>query len=138
MIEYDHKQSEQANVERLALHHAKNVRDLEDKRALITGDPTPGVAGSRLAEVDGQLDHARLHAAASASGVMLHDPRSVEGCNPATQSWRAKLAPLGLVVHPEQFFTSIHDAKEEKASPLKVIRGGNGATNLGSPTISAR
>jgi len=138
MIDYDHKQSETANVERLALHHQKIVRDLEDRRALITGDPTPGIAGTRLAEVDGQLETARKHAAASASGVMLHDPRSVEGCSPATQSWRAKLAPLGLVVHPEQFFTSIHDAKEEKASPLKVIRGGTGAHDLGSPTISSR
>lgn len=138
MISYDYQQTEQQNVERLALHHAKVVRDLEDKRALITGDPTPGVAGTRLAEVDQQLASARLLAEASASGVLLFDPRSIEGLRPESQVWRAKLAPLGLVVRPDQFAPSIHASEATEGSPLTVIRGGNGAHDLGSPTMSVR
>jgi hypothetical protein len=139
MIPYDHKQTEEQNVARLHLYHAKIVRDLEDKRNLITDDPTPGVAGTRLAEVDQQLASARLLAEASANGVLLHDPRSISGCHPEMTKWRAKLAPLGLVVRPDQFMASIHAADEEKASPLTVIKGNpNGAHNLGSPTMSVR
>jgi hypothetical protein len=138
MIPYDHKQTEQQNVARLALYHAKIVRDLEDRRNLITGDPTPGVAGTRLAEVDQQLAHARLLKEASANGVLLHDPRSIEGCHPEMTKWRAKLAPLGLVVRPDQFGPSIHASKATEGSPLTVVRGGNGAHDLGSPTINAR
>jgi hypothetical protein len=139
MIPYDHEQTEQQNVARLALHHEKVVRDLEDKRRLITGDPTPGVAGSRLAEVDGQLYHARLHAEASANGVLLHDPRDMSACTGTHQQWHAKLHPLGLVVHPDQFGPSIHASEEHEAKPLKVVRGSErGAADLGSPTLLSR
>jgi len=137
MLAYDEKQSELQNVDRLALHHAKVVRDLEEKRGLVAGDPTPGIGDIRRREADDQLDHARLHAEASAAGLMLHDPRDISACNPEHQTWRAKLAPLGLIVSPDQF-ASIHASEKTEGGPLKVIRGGNGAHDLGSPTIGSR
>ena len=138
MIPYDEKQSEQDNVARLALHHAKTVRDLEEKRGLVDGDPTPAIGDMRRREVDDQIDAARLQARASAAGVLLHDPRSIEGCHPQMTKWRAMLAPLGLVVRPDQFSASIHASEEQEAKPLHVVRGGTGAHDLGSPTISSR
>jgi hypothetical protein len=62
----------------------------------------------------------------------------MKGADPAHQRWVAMAKKAGLLVNPENFMPSIHAAAEKGASPLRVIRGGDGAYNLGAPIGNVR
>ncbi len=136
MIAYHEAWTFAANVAELAMHYAGKVRDLETQRARIESGPNaPALKANDLAALDAHLEKARRCAAAAAAGAVFHDPRDPSGADHDTQMWRCKAREVGMLVSPDNFEPSLHATK---AFPLKVIRGGDGAFNLGSPTMTAR
>ena len=100
MPNYDTNLSETANMERLADHFEGQIRNL---------DALP----SRAAEVA----ELRIKAQAASEGYLVHDSRSISGCDARTQVWRARLGGVGRVVSPSQYWP---DGKAPKAEPIKV------------------
>ena len=127
------------NIDALVGHLEACVRELEDQRARIESSPNhPELLAYQIKAIDDRLEPLRLKVLAANEGYYLFDPRALSGGDQASQRWVAMARKAGKLLHPHQFGESLHAAEEEKASPLKVIRGGNGARDLGSPTMSVR
>jgi hypothetical protein len=127
------------NISALSGHLDAHVRDEEDKRARVESGPNhPDLKAQELAHMDGALGTLRMKAAAAKKGYFFHDLRSMSGASPEHQKWVAMARKAGKLLNPGNFWPSLHAQNEEKASSLKVIRGGEGAFNLGSPAISTR
>jgi hypothetical protein len=75
---------------------------------------------SGLPSRSGEVESLTLRARAAREGHFLHDPRSISGCDPAVQIWRARCAAVGRIVSPSQFWP---DGKAPKREPIKVVRG---------------
>ena len=87
----------------------------------------PELLAYQIKAIDDRLEPLRLKVLAANEGYYLFDPRALSGGDQASQRWVAMARKAGKLLHPHQFGESLHAAEEEKASPLKVIRGGNGA-----------
>jgi len=122
------------NILALATHYEAVIRRLEEQRASLDSSPNAEIlrAYERKA-LDDQLGPLRLRAEAAAKGYFLIDPRDVSGCDPTHGMWRAMAIKAGRLIYPEQFISSKHDLQIDDKPPLKVIRGGDRANNLGSP-----
>ncbi len=103
MLPYSEHLSESENLARLADHLEGQIRNL---------DALPSRA-SEVAEL-------RIKAQAASEGYLVHDSRSISGCDRTTQVWRAKLGAVGRVVRPDQYWP---DGKAPKREPIKVVRG---------------
>ena len=128
------------NIEALAGHLDACVRVLEEQRARIESGPNhPDLKSNDLATIDRDLVPLRFKAQAANSGAYFYDPRELSGLDPNHQRWVAMARKAGFLVTPDTFAPSLHASREDKATPLKVIRGrgeGQGAFDLGNPTMS--
>lgn len=122
------------NIADLSTAKAGHVRDLETQRARIESGPNhPDLKANDLAALDAQLAKARIHAEATAEGVLFHDPGDpVMGCDREHQVWVSRARERGRLVNPTNYEPSIHASKEQEGSPLKVQRGA-GAVQRGAP-----
>ena len=92
-----------------------------------SGPNHPELKANDLAAIDAKLEPLRLKASAATMGVYFYDPRDMSGGDKDHQRWVAMARERGMLVNPSNFGESLHAAKEQEGSPLKVIRGGNGA-----------
>jgi len=115
---------------------AGEARILEDQRTRVeTGPNHPELKANDIAALDARLAPLRLKLKAAEMGVYFYDPRDVSGSDPAHQTWVAKARERGMLVNPDNFGPSLHAEEQARATPLTVVRGGNGAFNLGSPSL---
>jgi len=134
MLKYNERFDWQTNIGELAGAFAAVVRTLEDARQRIeTGPNHPELKRNDLASIAAQVGPARLRSQAAEMGVYLYDPRDPSGGDADHQRWVSEARARGMLVNPTNFGPSIHATDETNASPIKVIRGGDGAKNLGSP-----
>jgi hypothetical protein len=125
------------NIEDLATALAAEVRALEERRARVESGPNaPELKVNDLAAIDAQLLPLRYRAEAAADGMLFWDPAAVSGADPIHQTWVARARERGRIVRPDNYGPSVHDL--DQTQPIKVLRGGDGARNLGSPTMSVR
>jgi len=125
------------NIRELAGAFAAVVRNLEEARQRVeTGPNHPELKANDLAAIDAQLGPARLRSQAAEQGMYFYDPRDVSGGDRDAQTWVAKARERGMLVNPSNFGPSLHD--QDADVPIKVVRGGDGAFNLGSPTMTSR
>jgi hypothetical protein len=136
-LAYDDKFPFSQNIEDLATALAAEVRALEARRARVESGPNaPELKVNDLAAIDAQLLPLRYKAEAAADGMLFWDPAAISGADPIHQTWVARARERGRLVNPSNYGPSVHDL--DQAVPIKVVRGGNGASNLGSPTMSVR
>jgi hypothetical protein len=139
MLKYQDQFPWVTNIEELAGALASHVRELEDKRARVESGPNhPDLKANDLAAIDARLVPLRLKAQAAADGVFFYDPRDVSGGDRDHQTWVARARERGMLVNPSNFGASLHASEETEGSSLRVIRGGTGAHDLGSPAMSSR
>ena len=129
------------NIEALAGHLDACVRVLEDKRARIESGPNhPDLKANDLAAIDRELAPLRFKAQAAYEGAYFYDPRELSGLDPNHQRWVAMARKAGSLVTPDTFEPSLHAQEEDKATPLRVIRGGResgqGGFDMGNPSFS--
>jgi len=135
LLKYQDRQDWATNIAELAGAFAAQVRNLEDQRQRVeTGPNHPELKANAIAALDAQLGSARLRSQAADDGVYFYDPRDMSGADPVAQTWCARARERGTLVNPTNFGPSLHD--QDQDVPIKVVRGGNGAFNLGSPSIS--
>lgn len=139
MLKYQDHFPWATNIAELAGAFAAAVRSLEDARARVESGPNhPDLKANDLKAIDDQLGPARLRSQAAEDGVYFYDPRDVSGGDRDAQTWVARARERGMLVNPSNFGPSLHASETDEGSPLKVIRGGDGAFNLGSPTMNTR
>ncbi|SRR5271165_1478271 len=127
------------NIKALAGHLDAKVRVEQEKRDRVESGPNhPDLKLQELAHMDGALGSLKLKARAASEGKLIWDPRDVSGASSVHQTWVTMARKAGALETPDTYEPSLHASKEEHASPLRVIRGGNGANDLGSPQINAR
>ncbi len=137
MLKLDESKTTDENLKNLADHYAGIVRGLEDRRNRLTSSPNhPELRAYDIKAIDDQLIPARYRAKAAADGAVYHDAREAADCTREKQRWVSWARTLGRLVNPDNYSISVHD--RDQTQPIKVIRGGDGAKNLGSPTISVR
>ncbi len=137
MLKYNDSWPFATNIAELAGALAGMVRNLEDQRRRVeTGPNHPELKANDLAAIDAQLAPLRMRALAASDGVYFYDPRDVSGGDRDAQHWVAAARERGMLVNPSNFGPSLHD--RDQTQPIKVVRGGDGAKNLGSPTMSVR
>jgi len=128
------------NVRELAGSLAAKVRELEDQRFRIMTNSQnhPEMRAYDVKSLDDRLEPLRLRARAAESGFIYYDPRDMSGGDAIRQTWVRKGRERGMLLRPDNWDVSLHAQQVKDATPLQVIRGGNGATDLGSPTMSVR
>ncbi len=137
MLKYQDHFPWDVNIRELAGAFAAVVRSFEDARQRVeTGPNHPELKANELAAIDAQLGPARLRSQAAEQGMYFYDPRDVSGGDRDAQTWVAKARERGMLVNPSNFGPSLHD--QDADVPIKVVRGGDGAFNLGSPTMTSR
>ncbi len=137
MLKYNERFDWATNITELAGAFASAVRNLEDQRHRVeTGPNHPELKANDLAAIDAQLGPARLRSQAAEMGVYFYDPRDVSGGDRDAQTWVAKARERGMLANPSNFGSSLHD--QDADVPIKVVRGGDGVFNLGSPTMTSR
>ncbi len=125
------------NIKALAGHIAAKVQVHQEQRDRIESGPNhPDLKVQELAHMDSLLDPMKRKLEAANRGKLAWNPRDVSGASPEHQKWVSMARKAGCL--ETEGSSSVHASHEEKASPLKVIRGGDGAKNLGSPTMSSR
>jgi hypothetical protein len=129
----------QTNIFELAGALAAQVRTLEDARQRVeTGPNHPELKANDLAAIDAQLGPARMRSQAAELGLYFYNPTDVSGGDRDAQTWVSKARERGMLVNPSNFGPSIHAAETDEGTPIKVIRGGDGAFNMSSPTLTTR
>jgi hypothetical protein len=125
------------NIADLATALAAQVRNLEDRRTRIASGPNaPELRANDIAALDAQLTPLRYKAEAAADGMLYWDPAEISGANPIHQTWVARARERGRIVRPDNYGPSVHDL--DQTQPIKVIRGGTGAHDLGNPSMALR